>query len=239
MNEARSTRTNNLPGRPPGIRADADGLTLRQRQVITCIRESMHSRGYPPSMREIGAYAGLSSTSSVAHQLLALERKGYLRRDPHRPRAYVVLPKLAEDLSDGAPETETQPNPEHRANAAEVRLLGRIAAGTPITAEEHVDDVFVLPRQIVGSGDLFMLTVTGDSMIGAHIMSGDKVVIRAQPTALNGDLVAALIDDEATIKRFKGDASGVWLLPENPDYSPIPGNEATILGKVVSVLRTV
>lgn len=218
-----------LPGRPPGIRTDEAGLTERQRRVIDVIRDSVQRRGYPPSMREIGQAVGLSSTSSVAHQLMALERKGFLRRDPHRPRAYevrgveVTRPNTAE--AAGRPATSYVP------------LVGRIAAGGPILAEQTVEDVFPLPRQLVGEGELFALTVRGDSMIEAAICDGDWVTVRRQPVAENGDIVAAMIDGEATVKRLKREDGRIWLLPHNPAYEPIPGDNATILGKVVAVLR--
>ncbi|MET7548895.1 transcriptional repressor LexA [Streptomyces sp. NBC_01724] len=220
-----------LPGRPPGIRADSSGLTDRQRRVIEVIRDSVQRRGYPPSMREIGQAVGLSSTSSVAHQLMALERKGFLRRDPHRPRAYEVR---------GSDQPSTQPTDTSGKPAASyVPLVGRIAAGGPILAEESVEDVFPLPRQLVGDGELFVLKVVGDSMIEAAICDGDWVTVRRQPVAENGDIVAAMLDGEATVKRFKREDGHVWLLPHNSAYQPIPGDEATILGKVVAVLRRV
>lgn len=221
-----------MPGRPPGIRADSSGLTERQRRVIEVIRDSVQRRGYPPSMREIGQAVGLSSTSSVAHQLMALERKGFLRRDPHRPRAYEV--RGAETpASQAAADTTGKPA------ASYVPLVGRIAAGGPILAEESVEDVFPLPRQLVGDGELFVLKVVGDSMIDAAICDGDWVAVRRQPVAENGDIVAAMLDGEATVKRFKREDGHVWLLPHNAAYQPIPGDEATILGKVVAVLRRV
>ncbi|MDH6127727.1 repressor LexA [Kitasatospora sp. GP82] len=224
-----ATPTRSLPGRPPGIRTDEAGLTERQRRVIEVIRDSVQRRGYPPSMREIGQAVGLSSTSSVAHQLMALERKGFLRRDPHRPRAYevrgveVARPNTAE--AAGRPSTSYVP------------LVGRIAAGGPILAEQTVEDVFPLPRQLVGEGELFALTVRGDSMIEAAICDGDWVTVRRQPVAENGDIVAAMIDGEATVKRLKREDGKIWLMPHNPAYEPIPGDNATILGKVVAVLR--
>ena len=220
-----------LPGRPPGIRADSSGLTERQRRVIEVIRDSVQRRGYPPSMREIGQAVGLSSTSSVAHQLMALERKGFLRRDPHRPRAYEVR---ASDAGHPQPADTTG-----KPSASYVPLVGRIAAGGPILAEESVEDVFPLPRQLVGDGELFVLKVVGDSMIEAAICDGDWVTVRRQPVAENGDIVAAMLDGEATVKRFKRDNGHVWLLPHNASYQPIPGDEATILGKVVAVLRRI
>ncbi|MFH8567922.1 transcriptional repressor LexA [Streptomyces sp. NPDC017993] len=220
-----------LPGRPPGIRADSSGLTDRQRRVIEVIRDSVQRRGYPPSMREIGQAVGLSSTSSVAHQLMALERKGFLRRDPHRPRAYEV--RGSDQTTSAATDTAGKPA------ASYVPLVGRIAAGGPILAEESVEDVFPLPRQLVGDGELFVLKVVGDSMIEAAICDGDWVTVRRQPVAENGDIVAAMLDGEATVKRFKREDGHVWLLPHNSAYQPIPGDEATILGKVVAVLRRV
>ncbi|MFE6774668.1 transcriptional repressor LexA [Streptomyces sp. NPDC057702] len=221
-----------LPGRPPGIRADSSGLTDRQRRVIEVIRDSVQRRGYPPSMREIGQAVGLSSTSSVAHQLMALERKGFLRRDPHRPRAYEVR---GSDQPSATPPADTAGKPA----ASYVPLVGRIAAGGPILAEESVEDVFPLPRQLVGDGELFVLKVVGDSMVEAAICDGDWVTVRRQPVAENGDIVAAMLDGEATVKRFKREDGHVWLLPHNAAYQPIPGDEATILGKVVAVLRRV
>ncbi|WP_370466895.1 transcriptional repressor LexA [Streptacidiphilus sp. PB12-B1b] len=221
--------TRSLPGRPPGIRTDEAGLTERQRRVIEVIRDSVQRRGYPPSMREIGQAVGLSSTSSVAHQLMALERKGFLRRDPHRPRAYEVR---GMDVVRPVPESTTG-----RPATSYVPLIGRIAAGGPILAEQSVEDVFPLPRQLVGDGELFVLKVSGDSMVEAAICDGDWVTVRRQPVAENGDIVAAMIDGEATVKRLKREDGHIWLMPHNAAYEPIPGDSATILGKVVAVLR--
>lgn len=209
-------------------------LTERQRTILEVIRTSVTSRGYPPSIREIGDAVGLTSTSSVAHQLRTLEKKGYLRRDPNRPRAVdvrgsdeMVTPVVATDVagSDALPEPTFVP------------VLGRIAAGGPILAEEAVEEVFPLPRELVGEGSLFMLKVVGESMIDAAICDGDWVVIRQQNVADNGDIVAAMIDGEATVKTFKRTRGQVWLMPHNPAFDPIDGNEAVILGKVVTVLR--
>lgn len=218
-----------MPGRPPGIRTDEAGLTERQRRVIEVIRDSVQRRGYPPSMREIGQAVGLSSTSSVAHQLMALERKGFLRRDPHRPRAYEV--RGVEVARPNTAETAGRPSTSY------VPLVGRIAAGGPILAEQTVEDVFPLPRQLVGEGELFALTVRGDSMVEAAICDGDWVTVRRQPVAENGDIVAAMIDGEATVKRLKREDGRIWLMPHNSAYEPINGDNATILGKVVAVLR--
>ncbi len=215
--------------------ADPSGLTPRQRRVLDVIRDSVERRGYPPSMREIGEAVGLTSPSSVAHQLATLERKGFLRRDPHRPRAIEVrLPEAAAPVVvDETGSGDERPTPSY------VPLVGRIAAGGPILAEELVEDVFPLPRQLVGEGALFLLQVRGDSMIEAAICDGDWVVVRQQPVADNGDIVAAMIDGEATVKTYKRRDGHVWLLPHNAAYAPIAGDEATILGRVVAVLRRV
>lgn len=217
------------------VRRDA-ALTERQRTILEVIRNSVTTRGYPPSIREIGDAVGLTSTSSVAHQLRTLERKGFLRRDANRPRAVdvrgsddMVTPVVTTDVtgSDALPEPTFVP------------VLGRIAAGGPILAEEAVEDVFPLPRELVGEGSLFLLRVVGESMIDAAICDGDWVVVRQQNVADNGDIVAAMIDGEATVKTFKRTRGQVWLMPHNPVFDPIPGNDAAILGKVVTVLRKV
>ena len=216
--------------------SSAASLTERQRTILNVIRTSVTSRGYPPSIREIGDVVGLTSTSSVAHQLRTLERKGYLRRDPNRPRAVDV--RGTDDAGQAAPVTDVAgsdalPEPTY------VPVLGRIAAGGPILAEQAVEDVFPLPRELVGEGTLFMLKVVGESMIEASICDGDWVVVRQQSVADNGDIVAAMIDGEATVKTFKRAGGQVWLMPHNPAFDPIPGNEATVLGKVVTVIRKV
>ena len=237
-----------LPDRDTG-----DGLTARQRKVLEVIRNAVATRGYPPSLREIGQLVGLTSPSSVAHQLSSLERKGYLRRDPNRPRAIeVISPDSVEDdtlattadihgMRGGASARDEVVDPtdsgDQRPEASYVPVLGQIAAGVPITAEEVVDDVFPLPKQIVGEGSLFLLKVVGDSMIDAAICDGDWVVVRQQPDADNGDIVAAMLDNEATVKTFKRKDGHVWLLPHNPAFDPIDGDHATILGKVTAVLR--
>ena len=209
-----------------------NSLTPRQRRVLEVIREWVERFGYPPSVREIGEAVGLTSTSSVAHQLRALERKGYLRRDPNRPRAVGIRP------ADSAPATSEAPSEElARPTPVFVPVIGRIAAGGPVLAEQAVEDVFPLPREIVGTGTLFLLRVVGDSMIEAAIADGDWVVVRQQPSADNGDIIAAMIDGEATVKTFKRRDGHIWLLPHNPAYEPIPGDEATVLGRVVAVLR--
>ncbi|MGY1742593.1 MULTISPECIES: transcriptional repressor LexA [unclassified Blastococcus] len=217
-----------------------DGLTQRQRRVLEVIRDSIDRRGYPPSVREIGEAVGLSSASSVAHQLSVLQKKGWLRRDPNRPRALDV--RLPGEIAAATGATAAPPPvAEDTASPAPtyVPLVGRIAAGGPVLAEQAVEDVFPLPRELVGEGTLFMLKVTGDSMIEAAICDGDWVVVRQQPTAENGEIVAAMIDGEATVKTYKRKDGHVWLLPHNPAYEPIPGDDATVLGRVVTVLRRV
>ncbi|ORV50811.1 ArsR family transcriptional regulator [Mycolicibacter engbaekii] len=214
-------------------------LTPRQRTILSVIRASVNERGYPPSIREIGDAVGLTSTSSVAHQLRTLERKGYLRRDPNRPRAVDVR-----GLDDVAGAAEAAPTTEFAGSDALpeptfVPVLGRIAAGGPILAEEAVEDVFPLPRELVGEGELFLLKVVGESMVDAAICDGDWVVVRQQNVADNGDIVAAMIDGEATVKTFKRTGGQVWLMPHNPIFDPIPGNDAVVLGKVVTVIRKI
>lgn len=212
-------------------------LSEKQRAILSVIQASVARRGYPPSMREIGEAVGLSSLSSVAHQLGQLELSGYLRRDPNRPRALEVLIDLEpHEMAPADPHAVSSPAV---GDAAMVPLVGRIAAGIPITADQHVDEVVPLPRQLVGKGDLFMLTVVGDSMIDAAICDGDWVVVRQQKTAENGEIVAAMLDNEATVKVFRQRDGHTWLLPRNSAYEPILGDHAEILGKVVSVMRKV
>ncbi len=219
-----------------GGQADAPTLTARQQSVLNCIHRYVRQRGYPPSIREIGDAVGLSSPSSVAHQLKVLQRKGYLHRDQNRPRAVEIrIPGQPPVRSWDALEGEQPRADETR--AAHVPLVGRIAAGGPILAEESVEDVFSLPRQLVGEGRLFVLTVVGDSMVDAAITDGDMVVVRQQPVAENGDVVAALLDEEATVKVFRREEGHVRLMPRNDAYEPINGDQATILGKVVAVMR--
>ena len=217
-----------LPDGPP----DSTGLTPRQQRVLTVIRDSLERRGYPPSMREIGERVGLTSSSSVAHQLRVLEEKGFLKRDPNRPRAMTVY------TPDDVVVDETGVG-DAMPVATYVPMVGRIAAGGPILAEERVEEIMPLPKSLVGDGTLFLLEVAGDSMIEAAICNGDYVVIRQQPSAENGEIVAAMLDGEATVKTFQRRDGKVWLLPHNPAYEPIDGTHATILGKVTAVLRRV
>ena len=227
-------------GLPDGP-ADETGLSPRQRTVLEVIRDSVERRGYPPTIREIGEAVGLTSTSSVSHQLQVLQKKGFLRRDPSKPRA-VDVRMPGEAAAAVAAADQAQDEAAHRAahpTPAYVPVIGRIAAGGPILAEQAIEDVFPLPRELVGSGTLFMLKVVGDSMIDAAIADGDWVVVRQQPNAENGDIVAAMIDGEATVKTYKKRDGHIWLMPHNEAYAPIPGDAALILGRVVTVLRKV
>ena len=233
-------KVSQLPDGPP----DATGLTPRQQRVLTTIKSSIERRCYPPSMREIGDAVGLTSSSSVSHQLRVLQEKGFIKRDPNRPRAIeVFLPEIlaARRSISAADETSYDETGVGDAMPAAtyVPVVGRIAAGGPILAEERIEDVFPLPKQLVGDGQLFLLEVSGDSMIDAAICNGDYVVIRQQPTAVNGEIVAAMIEGEATVKTFQRKDGQVWLLPHNDAYDPIDGTHATILGKVTAVLRRV
>jgi len=200
-------------------------LTPRRRQIVEIIDDSVRRNGYPPSMREIGDAVGLASTSSVSYQLSVLEQDGYLSRAARRPRTAALR----------APASEPA--------LAQVPLVGQVAAGVPILADQHIEEVFPLPRQLVGDGELIMLRVVGDSMIDAAITDGDWVVVRRESDVENGDIVAAMIesetsaDREATVKTFKKRDGHVWLIPHNPAYVPILGDDATIVGKVVAVLR--
>ena len=234
-----STTADEAPGSP-----DLDPtLTARQRKIIRFISGWVHEHGYSPSMREIGRAVGLTSTSSVEHQLGTLQAKGYLRRAPGCSRTVEVrlpgqspVPPPAGPAAAEAPHRRPARPPKP---ATRVPLVGRIAAGVPVPAEESADDIFPLPKELVGEGELFMLKVAGDSMIGAAIADGDWVVIRQQSDAESGEIVAAMIDGEATVKTLKRSDNHIWLMPHNAAYPPILGDQATILGRVVSVLRRV
>ncbi|MDE0131878.1 MAG: transcriptional repressor LexA [bacterium] len=206
-------------------------LTERQRQILELIRVRVADRGYPPTVREIGEAVGLASPSSVHAQISTLVKAGRLRRDPSKTRALVVI-------------DEVRPAPKPvRSDPTSLRsvpLLGAIAAGAPLLAEQHVDSVLTLPTQLVGQGETFMLEVQGESMTGAGILSGDRVVVRAQPTVENGEIAAVLVDEtEATIKRVRFGTDGrIELLSENPEYPPLVPDDPRILGKVVTVIRS-
>jgi repressor LexA len=206
---------------------DENGLTSRQLKILEAIKSAMEEKGYPPSMREIGDAAGLASPSSVKYQLEALEAKGWIRRDPSRGRALEVLTPGDERFEDIKPE-----------RTHNIPLVGRIAAGGPILAEQNVEELFPLPASLVGEGELFMLKVVGDSMIDAAICDGDYVVIRSQKDCNKGEIVAAMIDGEATVKTFSKKDGHIWLLPANENFAPINGDNCEILGIVTAVLRS-
>ena len=236
-------------------------ITDRQMQIFTVVKEAVEARGFPPSVREIADRVGLASPSTVKHHLDALQEAGYLQRVPGQPRALEVV--CPDDDADNASTPDTAATPDSADSpsadaptamqvipveipvsaadtgdaAASVPLVGRIAAGAPITAEQMVEDVFELPTSFTGRGDLFMLEVSGDSMIDAGILDGDYVVVRSQGVANDGDIVAAMIDEEATVKVLSHSDGHTWLLPRNEDYSPIPGDHAQVLGRVVTVIR--
>jgi repressor LexA len=227
----------------PDAAPDVTGLTPRQQRILNVLRESIEKRGYPPSIREIGELVGLTSSSSVAHQLRVLEQKGFIKRDPNRPRALeVFIPELmaarrAIAHADDASYYDPTDSGDAMPSATMVPLVGRIAAGGPILAEQHVEEIFPLPKTLVGEGELFLLEVAGDSMIDAAICHGDYVVVKREQTAENGEVVAAMLDGEATVKTFQRKDGHVWLLPHNDAYDPIDGADAVILGKVTAVLR--
>jgi repressor LexA len=203
--------------------AGAGQLTPRQRRIVDFIAQTVRERGYPPTVREIGEAVGLTSSSSVHAQLATLERRGLLRKDPTKPRAMA--------LSDA-----------QRAEGVVVPLVGRIAAGAPVLADEQAEDHLVVPMGFAGEAQHFALTVRGDSMVQAGILDGDIVVVRAQASAEDGDIVAVLLpgsaEDEATVKRLRKRKGRVTLVPENPALEPFEMDpEGQILGKVVSVLR--
>lgn len=224
------------PTRTSRKKPDISTLSPRQKRILEVIRDAVVLRGYAPSIREIGDAAGLQSTSSVAYQLNELEKKGFLRRDPNKPRA-VDIRHLQDTSGPAKPAAEQKPTPEDASAPSYIPVVGQIAAGSPILAEQEIDGYFPMPQEIVGDGELYMLRVVGESMKLAGIMDGDWVVVRAQPVAEEGEFVAAMLDGEATVKELHRDSTGVWLLPHNDDFDPIPGDDAEILGKVVSVFR--
>ena len=221
------------------------GITVRQLQILRAIEHYSNAEGYIPSFREIAGLVGLKSTSSVKHQLDTLEKKGFIRMGANKGRAIELI---ARNEADSIPEAEipdietSDPDINQHKTENDTSSYGRaeIYPFPSQHASEHIDDVMRLPERLTGDGTLFMLEVHGDSMVDAAICDGDFVVIREQHTAENGDIVAALLDDEATVKTFRKDRTGhVWLMPHNPSYSPIDGTYATIMGKVVTVLRKI
>lgn len=214
---------------PPGQPDPDHVLTWRQRKVLQVIRESIRKRGYPPSMQEIGDAVGLTNVSSVSYQVATLEAKGYLRRDGRSPRTFEVRlpghPPVRPDDGDGGDDDGDE--------LTGFDILSQAATRVPFGSA-----MIPLPRKLVGEGALFILTMAGDSMVNAAILDGDWVVVRRQADAADGDIVAALIEDAATVKTFKKRGGQIWLMPNNPAYTPVAGDKATILGKVVAVLRS-
>jgi repressor LexA len=201
-------------------------LSARQGQILDFIRAEVHRRGFPPSVREIGQAVGLSSSSTVHSHLSALEEKGFIRRDPSKPRALEVL-----DYRD----TDRGVDP---ASVRAVPLVGEVAAGAPILAAENIEETVALPTDLADE-DSFILKVTGDSMVEAGILDGDRVVVRQQHTADNGDIVVAMMEEEATVKRFFKESGRVRLQPENSSMEPIYTTDVAILGKVTGLYRRV
>ncbi|WP_122820348.1 transcriptional repressor LexA [Varibaculum vaginae] len=216
-----------------------EDLRPRARSIFEAICAGIRTQGYPPSVREIATAVGLSSSSTVKHHLDNLVTQGFLVRAAGRSRALEVNPQFV-GLSTSDPSPTASPSPITEAtplNHQVVPLVGQIAAGTPIDAQQDVEDVFTIPTRFTGEGELFMLKVHGESMIEAAICDGDWVIVRRQNVAELGEIVAAMIDGEATVKTLARREGHIWLLPHNPAFAPIPGDNATILGKVVTVLR--
>lgn len=200
-------------------------LNDREQAVLQVIKDNIRKKGYPPSVREIGMLVGFSSSSTVHGYLRRLEQKGYIRRDPTKPRAIEILNDL--------PELERVDNDEF----IEVPVIGQVAAGLPLLAVENIEDTFTLPRTFTGYGELFILRVRGKSMIEAGILEGDLLLVRKQPNAVNGDIVVALIENEATVKRFYKEKNFIRLQPENKDMEPIIVQDVNIIGKVIGLMR--
>jgi repressor LexA len=204
-------------------------LNDREQSILNVIKENTRQKGYPPSVREIGQVVGLSSSSTVHSYLKRLEEKGYIRRDPTKPRAIEIL----DHNFSFARSSVVSENDE----IVEIPLVGQVAAGIPITAYENIEDVLNLPRSFTGYGDVFMLKVQGDSMIEAGILEKDLILVRQQKNAVDGDIVVAMIDGEATVKRFYKESKHIRLQPENASMEPIIVREVQIVGKVVGLIR--
>lgn len=202
------------------------GLSDREKAILRYIAVENESRGYPPSVREIGQAVGLRSSSTVHGYLERLEAKGYIRRDPTKPRAIEVI--LGDDNL-----------PRSLRDVVSVPLVGRVTAGQPILAVENIDEYYPLPKSFVADSEVFLLKVSGDSMMGAGILDGDMVIVRRQANASNGDIVVALLDDEATVKRFHKADGHIRLEPENPAFKPIITSDAALVGKVVGLIRRI
>ena len=216
-------------------------LTDRQKQILKIICTTIRDKGFPPSVREIGDVIGLKSSSSVHAHLRALEKKGYIRRDTASARAIMLNENMIDDDILGIPDEDVIEDEEARVyeDIVPLPLVGRVAAGTPILAEQNIEETIGLPKEIVGDNSSFLLTVSGESMIEAGILDGDIVVVREQHTANNGDIVVAMIDDSATVKTFYKEADCIRLQPQNPTMDPIYVKDVTILGKVTALFRTI
>ncbi|NMO95974.1 transcriptional repressor LexA [Paenibacillus lemnae] len=204
-------------------------ISSRQLAILEFIRTEVRSKGYPPSVREIGEAVGLASSSTVHGHLDRLEKKGLIRRDPTKPRAIELLGQEESESSNLFTQTISR-----------VPVVGKVTAGVPITATENIEDYFPLPHHFVGEDKVFMLSVSGDSMLEAGILNGDYVIVRQQQTADNGDIVVAMTEeDEATVKTFYKEKDHIRLQPENPSYEPLRLNHVSILGKVVGIFRDI
>jgi repressor LexA len=219
---------------PPGGHVSDHELTERRRGILRFVRERVDLRGYPPSLREIADAVGLKTVSAVAYQLKILQEMGYVARDPRLARTVVEKPPRLRVIQAAG-----DPAGTGSAGMVSVPLFERIAAGPPVMANPEPEGTLQLPRRQVGAGNLFAVTVAGDSMVDANIFDGDVVIVRQQEVADNGDIVAALIEDEATVKTFQRTGGHVWLIPQNPRYDPIPGDGCRLMGKVVATLHRV
>lgn len=197
-------------------------LTAKQQQILDCIKKSLKEKGYPPSVRELCAAVGLSSTSTVHSHLSTLEKKGFIRRDASKPRTIEVLDEEVNWLED-------------HVNA--VPVIGKVTAGAPILAVENIEEYFPLPKQLARQDETFMLNVKGTSMINAGIFDGDQIIVRKQEIAHNGEIIVAMIEDEVTVKRFFKEKDCIRLQPENDSMEPIYATNVQILGKVIGLVR--
>lgn len=197
-------------------------LTAKQEQILNCIKQSLKDKGYPPSVRELCVAVGLSSTSTVHSHLNTLEKKGYIRRDPSKPRTIEVLDEEVNWISD---------------HVSAVPIIGKVTAGAPILAVENIEEYFPLPKQLTRHDETFILNVKGTSMINAGIHDGDQIIVRKQDSANNGEIVVVLIDDEVTVKRFFKEKNCIRLQPENDSMDPIYCLDVCILGKVIGLIR--
>ncbi|MDW7652404.1 MAG: transcriptional repressor LexA [Bacillota bacterium] len=202
-----------------------DDLTPRQMQILEYIRREVKAKNYPPSVREIGEAVGLSSSSTVHAHLSKLESKGFIRRDPTKPRAIELL--------------DDDPPPSFVPDVVNVPVVGHVTAGEPILAEQNIEDYFPLPKMMVHRDTVFLLSVRGDSMINAGIMDGDYVIVRQQTTASNGEIIVAMLDGEATVKRFYKEKDHIRLQPENDLYEPLRSPDIAVIGKVIGVFRNI